>query len=81
MRNVLSYCTGWLCTTAWVTFLSACSVIIGNNVKYCAILYYPDAAWANSQWFPTLLSLASLIIAAVFNIHLAKKFPLIEGIM
>lgn len=45
------------------------------------LVYEPESPWAISQWFPTLISLGALIVAAVFNIYFAKKFPLIEGIM
>ena len=81
MRNLLAYCTGWLCTLAWVTFLSSCGVIIGNTVKYCVLLYYPDSPAINSQWFPTLIGIASLGLGGVFNVFLAKKFPMLESIM
>ena len=81
MRKVLAYCTGWLVTLSWVTFLGSCAVIIGNTIKFCILIYKPESKAANSQWLPTIIALGFLIGAAFFNIHLAKKFPMIEGIM
>lgn len=81
MRKILAYCTGWLLTLAWITFLGSCGVIIGNTIKYCILVYHPDSPAANSQWLPTVLALIVLVGGAFFNIHLAKKFPMIEGIM
>ena len=81
LRRLLTYCTGWLCTLAWTTFVAGCGIIIGNLIKYCIVLYYPDSVAYNSQWFPTLLAVGAVIIAALFNIFLATKFPLLEGIV
>jgi choline transport protein len=61
--------------------VAGCGVIIGNLIKYCVVLYYPDSVAYNSQWFPTVLALASIIGAALFNVCLAKKFPLMEGVI
>ena len=29
LRRLASYCTGWLCTLAWTTFVAGCAVIVG----------------------------------------------------
>ncbi|KAK5732182.1 hypothetical protein LTR17_010759 [Elasticomyces elasticus] len=81
LRRLFSYCTGWLCTLAWTTFVAGCGVIVGNLIKYCIVLYYPDSVPFNSQWFPTLLAVGAIIAAALFNILLASVFPLLEGIV
>ncbi|KAK5720358.1 hypothetical protein LTR17_015075 [Elasticomyces elasticus] len=81
LRRLFSYCTGWLCTLAWTTFVAGCGVIVGNLIKYCIVLYYPDSVPLNSQWFPTLLAVGAIIAAALFNIFLASVFPLLEGIV
>ncbi|KAK5696056.1 hypothetical protein LTR97_008476 [Elasticomyces elasticus] len=81
LRRLFSYCTGWLCTLAWTTFVAGCGVIVGNLIKYCIVLYYPNSVPFNSQWFPTLLAVGAIIAAALFNIFLASVFPLLEGIV
>ncbi|KAK4929217.1 hypothetical protein LTR49_004114 [Elasticomyces elasticus] len=82
LRRLFSYCTGWLCTLAWTTVVAGCGVIIGNLIKYCIVLYYPDSVPFNSQWFPTLLlAVGAIIAAALFNIFLASVFTLLEGIV
>ena len=81
MRKLLSYCTGWLLTLSWCTYLASCAVVIGNLTKYCILVYHPDSTAINSQWFPTLLAVVVLIVGAMFNIYLAKKFPVLESIM
>ncbi|KAK4548180.1 hypothetical protein LTR36_010049 [Oleoguttula mirabilis] len=80
-RTSLSYCTGWLCSLAWLGYLAACGVIIGNMVHDMAILYYPDSASFNSQWFPTTIAIAALVVGGLFNGRLAKQFPMLEGVM
>lgn len=81
MRKILAYCTGWLVTLSWMAFLAACATIIGNMTKFCILIYHPDNAAANSQWLPTIIALVMLIGAALFNIHLAKQFPIVQKIM
>lgn len=80
-RQILSYCTGWLCCLSWLGYLSGCGVIIGNLVHDCALLYHPDSASFNSQWFPTIIAVGSLLLGGLFNGRLAKQFPMLEGIM
>ncbi|KAK5127758.1 hypothetical protein LTR85_004874 [Meristemomyces frigidus] len=80
-RNLLSYCTGWLLVLGWQTTVAGCGVIIGNLIKYCIVLYHPDIPAVNSQWFPTLLAIISLLLGGVFNLYLTKKFAVLEGIM
>jgi len=60
--------------------VAGCGVVIGNLIKYCIVLYYPDSAAFNSQWFPTLLAVGAVLLAALFNIYLARIFPLFESI-
>ena len=61
--------------------MAGCGVIIGNLIKYCIVLYYPDSAAYNSQWFPTLLAVAAIVFAALFNIYCATSLPLMEGVI
>jgi choline transport protein len=81
MRKLLSYCTGWLVTLSWCTYLATCSIIIGNNIKYLTLLYHPDNASVNSQWFPTIIAIFALVIGGAFNVGLAKNFPVLESLM
>ena len=81
LRRLVSYCTGWLCTIAWTTFVAGCGVIVGNITRYCIVVYHRDNAIFDSQWFPTLLAVSAIVLAALFNIYLAKIFPLFEGIV
>lgn len=81
MRSLLAYCTGWLLALGWQTWLASCGVVIGNLMKYCILIYHPDSATVNTQWFPTLLAIIALIIGGLFNVYLTRKFPLLENIM
>jgi hypothetical protein len=81
MRNLLAYCTGWLVTLSWCTFLAGGAIVIGNTTKYCILVYNPGSTWANSQWLPTLLAMIDLIGCGLFKVGLAKKFPILESIM
>ncbi|KAK4890387.1 hypothetical protein LTR27_010915 [Elasticomyces elasticus] len=80
-RNILSYCTGWLLVLGWHTTVAGCGVIMGDLTKYCIVLYSPDSAAINSQWFPTLLAIVSLVFGGAFNLYFTRRFPLLEGIM
>ncbi|KAK5117848.1 hypothetical protein LTR85_008622 [Meristemomyces frigidus] len=80
-RTPLSYCTGWLCSLAWLGYLAGCGVIIGNMTHDMAIIYYPNSSSFNSQWFPTVIAIASLVVGGLFNGRLAKQFPVLEGVM
>ncbi|KAK4551151.1 hypothetical protein LTR86_011305 [Recurvomyces mirabilis] len=80
-RNLLSYVTGWLLLLGWHTTVAGCGVIMGNLTKYCIVLYHPNSAAINSQWFPTILAIVSLVFGGVFNLYLTKKFPILEGLM
>jgi len=42
---------------------------MGNLIKYCIVLYHPDNAAINSQWFPTLLAIIFLLFGGVFNLY------------
>ena len=64
-----------------MTFLTACGIIIGNTIKYCILIYHPDSPAANSEWLPTILAMIALASGGVFNVYLAKKFPVLEIIM
>lgn len=81
MRKLLSYCTGWLLVLGWQTWLCSCGVVIGNIIKYCALLYHPDSTHLATQWFPTLLAIITLFLGGLFNVYCTSKFPLLESIM
>jgi amino acid transporter len=81
-QRFLSYIVGWLCFTGWqaaicsITFL--CGTIIQglialNNEKY--------ALEGQRPWHGTLLVIAVTAFAIFFNTALAKKLPLVEGLL
>ena len=80
-RKVLSYCVGWLCSLAWLGYLASCGVIIGNMVKDCGLIYHHDSTVLNSQWFPTIVAVAALILGGLFNGKLTRIFPALEGVV
>jgi amino acid transporter len=50
-------------------------------IRDCILVYHIDSPAANSQWFPTLSAIISLVLGGLFNGRLAKAFPMLEGIM
>ena len=84
-RRVLAFCTGWLCSFAWVTFAASCGVIIGNTVKDCILLYHPEAPITGHAtfpgWFSTLVAWTSLILAYLFNTTMAKWLDWLEKVV
>ncbi|KXT12499.1 hypothetical protein AC579_7343 [Pseudocercospora musae] len=73
-QKPLSYATGWLCATGWQVFLASVAFMIG-----LIALNNPDYAF--ERWHATLLTIAIMSFAVLFNTVLAVRLPLVEGII
>ena len=70
---------GWLCTTTWQTSIVAASFIAGTVIQALFVLNIPHYNF--QRWHGTLLSIAVVSVAIIFNTVLARKLPLIEGLL
>lgn len=61
--------------------MAGCGVIVGDLIRHSVVVYHHDSQQIHSQWVPTLLAIGTIILAAFFNIYLARIFPLFEGIV
>ncbi|KAF7589356.1 hypothetical protein BBP40_004436 [Aspergillus hancockii] len=77
---ILSYITGWVCVLGWHTGIAGCSYTVANMIVGVIAINCPDS-YTYEPWYVTLLIIAVAFVALLFNIFLAQKLPLIEGII
>lgn len=70
---------GWLCVLGWQMSSASAAYVAGTQIQGLAILNYP--AYASEPWHGTLLTIAVAAFAALFNVTLAKKLPMIEAVI
>lgn len=70
---------GWLCVLGWQTSCASSAYVAGTQIQGLLVLNYPNYVY--EKWHGTLLTIAIAGFAVVFNTFLAKKLPLIEGIV
>lgn len=70
---------GWLCVLGWQTGAANTAFLAGTQIQGLIALNKPDYTF--EAWHGTLLVFAVSAFNVVFNTFLAKKLPLIEGIV
>ncbi|KAF2728388.1 amino acid transporter [Polyplosphaeria fusca] len=78
-QKFLSYMIGWLCVLGWQTGAANTAFLAGTQIQGLIALNKPDYAF--EAWHGTLLVFAVSAFNVIFNTFLAKKLPLIEGIV
>ncbi|KAK0261593.1 hypothetical protein LTR35_017846 [Friedmanniomyces endolithicus] len=76
-QRLLSYFTGWLCAIGWQTFLASVCFLVGTIIQ--GLIALNDDTYGYERWHGTLLTIAVICFAIVFNTLLAGKLPLTEG--
>lgn len=71
--------TGWLCCTGWQVFLASVAFMVGGIIQGLIALNYPDYEF--DRWHATLLTIAIMTFAVIFNTILAVRLPLVEGVI
>lgn len=77
-QRMLSYLTGWLCATGWNTFLTSVAFMVGTIIQ--GLIALNDANYGFQAWHGTLLSIAIISLCIFWNIVMAGKLPLTEGV-
>ena len=71
--------TGWICMTGWQAGLLSVGFIAGTVIQGLIVLNNPSYVF--ERWHGTLLVWAITAFCVIFNTALAKRLPLVEGIV
>src|SRR5271163_170014 len=78
-QKFISFIIGWLCVLGWQTGAANTAFLAGTQIQGLIVLNYPTYVY--KRWHGTLLTCAVASFSVIFNTFLAKKLPLIEGIV
>jgi choline transport protein len=78
-QKFLSYLVGWLCVLGWQTGIASIAFLAGGQIQGLIILNNPG--YTPERWHGTLLVIAVASFSIIFNTLLARKLPLVEGIV
>nr|AUW31164.1 putative GABA permease [Cladonia uncialis subsp. uncialis] len=78
-QKFLSFITGWLCFTGWQCAIVSIAFLAGTIIQGLIILN--DPTYVFERWQGTMLVIAITSFAIVFNTFLAKKLPMVEGLI
>lgn len=78
-QKFLSYLIGWLCVLGWQSGAAAGSFVAGTQIQGLLVLNYPNYVY--ESYHGTLLMIAIALFAVFFNTVMARKLPLIEGLI
>ncbi|KAI8931135.1 hypothetical protein NX059_011489 [Plenodomus lindquistii] len=78
-QKFLSYVVGWLCVLGFQTGIASIGFLAAGQIQGLMILN--NSSYIPERWHSTLLTIAVATFAIVFNTILARKLPLVEGIV
>ncbi|MCJ1430794.1 hypothetical protein MMC27_000144 [Xylographa pallens] len=78
-QKFLSYFIGWLSALGWQAGTASACFLAGTEIQGLIVLNYPDYIYEN--WHGTLLTIAVVLVCAIFNTFLVKRLPLVEGLV
>lgn len=78
-QKFLSYIVGWLCFTGWQCAITSITFLAGTIIQGLIVLNNPDYVY--ERWHGTLLIIAITVFAILFNTVLAKRLPMVEGLL
>lgn len=70
---------GWLSAIGWQVYLAGVCFMVGSIIQGLIALNVSDYVWHN--WHGTLLTIATISFAVIFNTVLAVQLPLLEGVV
>ncbi|CZR57703.1 related to amino acid transporters [Phialocephala subalpina] len=70
---------GWTSVLGWQTGLASLAFLAGTMIQGLLVLDNPDYVFKN--WHGTLLVIAITAFCIIFNTFLAKKLPMVEGMV
>ncbi|KAM7188891.1 Amino acid/polyamine transporter I [Naviculisporaceae sp. PSN 640] len=78
-QKFLSYCSGWVSVLGWQVGLASLTFLVGTMIQGLIVLGNPD--YHPEGWHGTLLVIAIAAFCILFNTFLAKRLPMIEGMI
>jgi choline transport protein len=78
VQKQLSYAVGWLLALGWQTALAGICFIVGSSIDALIVLCNPDYVW--HSYHSTLLTIATISLAIIFNTVLAIRLPMVESV-
>ncbi|KAG8161235.1 hypothetical protein KVR01_009499 [Diaporthe batatas] len=78
-QKFLSYTTGWVSVLGWQVGLTSLAFLAGTMIQGLLVLTNPQYAF--ERWHGTLLVIAIAAFCMIFNTVLAKKLPMVEGLV
>lgn len=78
-QRFMSYITGWVSVLGWQVGLASLAFLVGTMIQGLLVLNKPDYVFEN--WHGTLLVIAITAFCIIFNTFLAKKLPMVEGLI
>src|ERR1700744_2319833 len=78
-RRFISYLTGWLCAFTWQTCVAGCAYFSGTLMQSLIALNHPS--YNPKGWHGSLLTIAFICISVLCNTLLARRLPMMEGIL
>src|SRR5262245_50112931 len=70
---------GWMCVLGWQSLCDTVAYLAGSQIQALVLLNYPT--YVPEHWHTSLLTIAVAAFGVIFNTWLAKKLPLIEGLV
>lgn len=78
-QRILSYIVGWISVLGWQSGLASIAFIAGTLIQGLMVLNNRDYVF--ERWHGTLLVIALAAFGVIFNSFLAKRLPMIEGMV
>jgi amino acid transporter len=70
---------GWLCFTGWQSGLVGCAFLSGTIIQ--GLIALDNPLYGYERWHGTLLVISITSFTVFFNTFLAKRLPLVEGLV
>jgi hypothetical protein len=68
----------YLCAITWQTSIAGAAFVAGTIIQGLFVLNLKTYEF--QRWHGTLLTIAFIIVAVVFNTYFAKRLPMVEGL-
>ncbi len=78
-QKFLSYIVGWLCVLGWQVGNTSIAFLVAGQIQGLIILN--NDTYVPQRWHGTMLVIAINTFSQAFNTFLARKLPLVEGIV
>ncbi|KAH8810844.1 amino acid permease [Xylogone sp. PMI_703] len=79
LQRFISYIVGWTSVLGWQTGLASLAFLAGTMIQ--GLLVLDNATYVFKNWHGTLLVIAITAFCIIFNTFLAKKLPMVEGLI